>query len=187
MKKLLFLIPILFFTVFMTDAQAQFEIGASYEVRDESPKNGFGVRVEKGIFEKFPLVNLRMRAHFSYFSESNNISGGNVSYSTDLTSYDFGLALTGGVPIGLIEPYAGLGLGSESFDLEVKDLQGVGADIQAGDENNIYWNTFIGARVTIIPLLKPFVEYRYSNYKLSSPDLSDSQNGRIMFGVYLSF
>lgn len=181
MKKLLLLIPILFILTFLTEAQAQIEIGASYELRSEEPKNGFGIRLEKGILEKLPLIKLRTRLHFSYFNEEISVSGGGQTFSTDLTSYDFGIALSGGVPIGLIEPYAGLGLGSETLDLSNDDFQNV------GDESNIYWNTFIGARVTIIPLLKPFVEYRYSNYKLSSPDFSDDQNGRIMFGVYLSF
>lgn len=170
-------------------ALAQYEIGASYEIRDETPENGFGLRIERGILDGVPLVNLGVRAHFSYFSDENNVDPENAtfSYSEDLSVYDFGIAATGGVSIGLMEPYVGLGLGSETTDLNIKDFEGVGSEPEEGEESNIYWNTYIGAKVTVIPVLKPFVEYRYSNKELSEPDLADSQNGRIIFGVSLSF
>lgn len=183
MKKLLLFVPVLLLLVTVDTAQAQFDIGASYEMRSEVPENGFGIRVEKQIFEKLPLIKLRTRLHFSYFNQEASFSAAGQTFSTDLTTFDYGVALSGGISIGLVEPYAGLGLGAETFDLNADDVNNIGED----NENNIYWNTFIGARATIIPLIKPFVEYRYTNYELSSPDLQDDQNGRIMFGVYLSF
>ena len=54
--------------------QAQWSIGASYEIREEAPKNGFGARVEREILKGLPLVNLSLRAHFSYFSDENQIT-----------------------------------------------------------------------------------------------------------------
>tara|TARA_R110002096_G_scaffold170131_10_gene342241 strand:- start:6996 stop:7553 length:558 start_codon:yes stop_codon:yes gene_type:complete len=165
---------------------AQFELGASYELRDSEPQSGFGVRIQSGILQSIPFVNLGIRAHFSYFSEENSIdSGGGFSYSEKLENYDFGLAAVGGVSVGLIEPYIGLGLGSENVDLKYKDFQGVGVNPDDDDESNIYWNTFIGAKVTIIPLLKPFVEYRFTSRDIEIPNMDD-KTGRIMFGVVLS-
>lgn len=172
--------------LFSASSFAQFEVGASYELRNEDPKNGFGLRVQKGILEKLPLVDVGLRAHFSYFSQENNVSENTFSYSEDLTNYDFGLAGYGGISLGLLHPYVGLGLGSETTDINYQNTSGVFNEDE-GNESNIFWNTFVGAKVTTIPLIKPFIEYRYSNKKLSEPELADGQNGRIIFGVLLSF
>ncbi len=189
MKKIL---PIALFIsiLFATSGFAQLEIGASYELRDEAPQNGFGVRIQKGILEKLPLVNLGIRLHASYFSEQNKIDPDNqtYSYSEDFTHYDVGIAAIGGVSVGLIEPYVGVGLGTEDYEKAINNYTGLpGNEPRDGNENNLYWNMLAGAKVTIIPLIKPFVEYRYSNKQLAKPKLSNEQNGRIMFGVVLSF
>ncbi|MEX0720923.1 MAG: porin family protein [Balneolaceae bacterium] len=174
--------------IFSTSAIAQIEIGASFELRNEDPESGFGLRIQKGFFEILPMVDVGLRAHFSYFREENQVDdSGGFSYSEDLTNYDFGIAAYGGVSLGLMEPYIGLGLGSETTDINVDYPLGAGPGPEEGEESNIYWNTFVGAKVTIIPLVKPFVEYRYSNKELGEPTLADAQNGRIMFGVNLSF
>ncbi len=187
MKRLLTL-SVLTILLISPGAYAQFEVGASYELRDEDPKSGFGLRVQRDILGKLPLVDIGLRAHFSYFNDENEVSrSGGVTYSEDFTNYDFGLAAYGGASVGLLHPYVGVGLGSETTDLDIQDFNGVGSPPEEGDESNIYWNTFVGAKVTVIPLLKPFVEYRYSNKELSKPTLAEAQNGRIIFGVLLSF
>lgn len=192
MKRLLPLL-ILFVTIFSAPATAQFEIGASYELRDAEPQNGFGIRVQKGILNSIPIVNLGIRLHGSYFSEENNIDPDNqsYSYSEDLTNYDIGVAAIGGVSVGLLEPYVGVGLGTENYDRAIKDIQNNQGNAipEEGEESSLYWNVLAGAKVTIIPLLKPFVEYRYSASELEKPELQSvkSKTGRIMFGVSLSF
>lgn len=177
--------------LFPASASAQFEVGASYELRDESPQSGFGVRVEKGILNSLPLIQLGVRAHFSYFSENNSVSVGTgqigqITYSEDLTNYDFGLDLIGGVNVGLIEPYVGVGLGSATLDINRDDLPTNSPLDSDANESNIYWNLTVGSKVTLIPILKPFVEFRYSNGSLSEPTLSELTTGRIIFGVVLS-
>ncbi|MEX0844657.1 MAG: porin family protein [Balneolaceae bacterium] len=189
MKKLIPL-TVLIIGIFSASTFAQFEIGASYELRDIDPQNGFGLRVEKGILEKLPLINLSLRLHGSYFSEENNVDENNFSYSEDLTNYDVGVAAIGGLSVGLLEPYVGLGLGTENYEKVVENYQGDPTQRpEPGDDNNLYWNMLVGAKVTIIPLIKPFVEYRYSNKSLDEPTLEGIQthNGRVMFGVVLSF
>src|SRR5690554_760216 len=181
MKKLLLLSAIITIA-FASSAFAQIELGASYELRNEDPKSGFGLRVQKGFLDILPFVDLGVRAHFSYFNENNSVTKNGITYG-GITNYDFGLAAYGGISLGLLQPYIGVGLGSETanFDLPAFSTQ------DEAKESNIYWNTFAGAKVTVIPLVKPFVEYRYSNKKLSSPDLADAQNGRFMVGILLSF
>jgi opacity protein-like surface antigen len=195
MKKFLFVfaaVALLISAVPQTSS-AQWSLGASYEIRDKAPKSGFGVRIERAILEKAPLVDLGLRAHFSYFNDENNVdyNDGSVtySYSQDITNYDYGIAAVGGVTVGPISPYVGLGLGSSNVDIDRNDLpSGSPFDPQA-DDNSIYWNGFVGAKVSIIPALKPFVEYRFediSNYKNELRDVENS-NGRLIFGLSLSF
>lgn len=193
MKKLIPL-TLIIAGIFSASSFAQFEIGASYELRNEDPQNGFGIRVQKGILKKLPLVNLGIRLHGSYFSEENNVDpeSASYSYSQDLTNYDVGIAAIGGVTVGLLEPYVGVGLGTENYDRVISDVEGGGpgnAVPQSGEENSMYWNMLVGAKVKVIPLIKPFVEYRYSSTNLEKPELDDvnSQVSRIMFGVSLSF
>ncbi len=183
-----FIAPIVLFLIIMSSPiYAQLEIGASYELRDEDPQSGFGLRIEKGFLEQLPLAQVSMRAHFSFFSEENNVDEGGISYSEELTNYDFGVAIIGGVSVGLMEPYIGLGLGSTTLDINRSDVVGIPADEEEQNESNIYWNGIIGAKVTIIPILKPFVEFRYSDTSLSEPEVAEVTTGRIIFGVSLSF
>lgn len=164
--------------------KAQWSIGASYEIRQEDPTNGFGVRIERQILKPIPIVDLGLRAHFSYFSEENNISDGGVSYSADITNYDYGLAATGGVSLGLLKPYVGLGLGSTTFDISSDDAPG--GDFDTSD-SAVFWNTFAGAELSVTPIFKPFVEYRFQ--QTDEPEFATEfdSNGRLIFGLSLSF
>lgn len=173
-------------------AQAQWGIGASYEIRDQEPENGFGLRVERGFLQGLPVLDLGLRAHFSSFSDENNVSeGGGVSYSEEITDYDFGLTALVGVNIGLVKPYAGVGLGSNTVDVNYKDVTGV--TLEDGDASKVYWNALIGAELSPIPVVKPFVEYRYSDVgedffkNATDTETRKSQNGRLIFGILFSF
>lgn len=184
-KSLLALVGVFILSTMMpTITQAQWSIGASYEIRNEDPTNGFGVRLERQILDQLPIVDLGLRAHFSYFSEENNVSQGGVSYSTDLKNYDYGLAATGGVSLGLLKPYIGLGLGSTTFDVSTQDLPG--GDFDSSD-SAFFWNTFVGAELSPIPALKPFVEYRFQQTDEPQFATDFDSNGRLIFGVSIAF
>lgn len=171
---------------------AQTSFGVSYEIRQEKPKNGFGARIEQNIFQKFPIVNLAIRAHFSYFNEANDVSRQNgsttITYGQEITNYDYGLAAVGGVTVGPISPYVGLGLGASTLDVSRSDLPSGSAFDDSANDSAIYWNGFVGARLSALPI-QPFIEYRLedvSNYKDELSDVKNS-NGRMIFGVSLSF
>lgn len=181
--------PVIICVIFTSTSFAQIEIGASYELRDDDPQSGFGVRLQSAMLKGVPFINLGLRAHFSYFSETNSVDETTFTYDKSIENYDFGLAAYGGVRLGLLEPYIGAGLGSETVDLSAEDFSNTpppGQEPNEEEESNIYWNTFVGAKVTVIPLVKPFVEYRFSSRNLDLPDLND-KTGRIIFGVVLSF
>lgn len=164
--------------------QAQWSIGASYEIRSEDPQNGFGARIERKILTGLPLVQLGIRGHFSYFSEENSLSEGGVTYSADVTNYDYGLAATGGVNLGMLTPYVGLGLGATTFDVSTQDLPG--GDFDTSD-SGVFWNTFAGAELSVTPIFKPFVEYRFQQTDEPQFATEFDANGRLIFGLSLSF
>lgn len=169
-------------------AEAQWSIGASYEVRDEDPTNGFGVRIERGIFSSIPVVDLGIRGHFSYFNETNSASAGGVTFDRTFESYDAGLAATGGVSVGLVKPYVGLGLGWDNSSLEYSEnitVSEFGLQDQF-DTEDIFWNAFVGAEVTILPLVSPFVEYRFTQIS-GRDDINLDSVSRLALGVSLRF
>jgi len=180
--------------------QAQMGIGASYEVRNEVPENGFGVRLEKGIFNFLPVVDLGIRAHFSNFSAENqiNINEGDLNgltYSRNVQDYDYGLTAVGGVNVGLFKPYVGLGLGSNTIKIQRDNFSESIPVTDESSESKVYWNALFGAEISALPVLKPFVEYRYTDVgKGFFRDLEEqgvpspaSSNGRWIFGVLLTF
>lgn len=159
-------------------SMAQWSIGASYEIRQEDPTSGFGARIERKILKRLPIVDLGLRAHFSYFSDENGVTSDDVSYGK-IENYDFGLAAIGGASLGLVRPYVGLGLGSETFDIEYQDVQ------NAESDSKVYWNALVGAEVSPIPALTPFVEYRFQS--VDEPEFAPGSSGRMIFGLSLHF
>jgi opacity protein-like surface antigen len=172
----LFLLPPL-----TQDANAQWAIGASYEIRDEDPENGFGIRLEKGFLRGLPLLDLGLRAHFSYFNETNGISRDNVDISGDFDMYDFGLAAVAGINLGLVRPYAGLGIGRERYKLSAAEQAAL-----SYKENSFYWNGFGGAEFSLLPLLKPFIEYRITRLT-DTDDIHFDNINRLSIGINVRF
>src|SRR5690625_1041817 len=121
LPALLLLASVLFIS---QPATAQWAIGASYEMQNENPENGFGVRVERGIIGNLPLLDLSMRAHFSYFNDTNNITLKNIDFSSDIDMYDYGIAAIAGLKLGLVRLYVGLGIGKQkvNYDLQEEEI-----------------------------------------------------------------
>lgn len=168
-------------------AEAQWSIGASYEMRDDDPTNGFGVRLERDVLSAVPIVDLGLRGHFSYFNESNDLTREGVTFDQTIQSYDFGVAATGGVSVGLVKPYVGLGIGLDNTSLEYSGGDVGGVNLQEDfDTQDFYWNGFVGAQVTIVPILNPFIEYRFTDIS-GREDVGFDTASRLAIGVSLSF
>jgi opacity protein-like surface antigen len=112
----------------------------------------------------------------------------------DMKSLDYGLALLLGVNLGIVTPYAGAGIGSERYEWDY-DLSNVKTDVNSLDEllsleslsdSGFYWNGFVGATLSPIPLLKPFFEYRFTSF-MTDEAIDYTQNGRITIGLKLEF
>lgn len=192
MKKkiiLTFLSTLLLLPLTLVDtADAQWSVGASYEVRDEDPTNGFGVRLERGILSAVPVVDIGLRGHFSYFNETNEASFSGATIDQTIESFDFGLAATGGISVGLVAPYVGIGIGWDNSSLEYsEDIGGSSTEFREEfDTEDLYWNGFAGAEVTILPMLSPFIEYRFT--KITGREDVDLDNvSRLAIGVSLRF
>ncbi len=66
------------------------------------------------------------------------------SYSQDITNYDYGVAAVGGVSVGPISPYVGLGLGASSTDIRRNDMPTTAPLDEEADDRSSYWNGFVG-------------------------------------------
>jgi len=182
--SLLLILPL----TFSESAEAQWSLGISYEVRDEEPTNGFGVQLERNILSSVPIVDLGLRTHFSYFNETNSLTTSGATIDQDFQSFDVGFAALGAVSIGLVSPYVGLGIGWDNSSLEYSEnISGsqFGAR-ESFDQSDFYWNAFVGARVSIIPLINPFIEYRFSHVS-DRGDIDLSNVSRLALGVSLRF
>ena len=182
-------------------SNAQWGIGASYEIRNEDPTKGFGARIERTINLPVPLVNLGIRAHASYFSEENSldVSGQQVSYSysREISTIDYGIAALGKVKLGIVQPYAGAGIGGESLDVGYSDVQqNIANTPEDQSDSQFYFNGFVGAELGPVPVVKPFIEYRFAKMQEATELKDASQNtlstlsdneGRLIFGVILHF
>ncbi len=166
-------------------AVSSWGIGASYEIRDSDPGRGFGLRLERGILSGVPLLDFKLRAHLSYFSE-NVSTYRDVQLPTELDVYDFGIAVTGGIGFGLLHPYAGAGLGREQFEASQPGEEPDGTLGISFDDDSIYWNLYGGVRLPILPAVSPFVEYRFTRL-MSAEEFDYNHNSRLAFGVTLSF
>lgn len=166
-------------------AAAQWAIGASYEMQNENPDNGFGVRIERGLIGNLPLLDLSMRAHFSYFNDTNNITLDDIDFSSDIDMYDYGIAAIAGLKLGLVRPYVGLGIGNQQFNYDPESNQEID-DIIPDDASSFYWNGFGGAEISILPFLSPFIEYRIANLT-SSDDIHFDNVSRLAIGVNIRF
>lgn len=156
-------------------------IGFSYEVRSEDPTTGFGIRFERQMVPpEASAFRASMRAHFSYFNESNSVTEDDVTFDRDIEAYDFGLAILAGVQIVMAKPYIGLGVGSDYFNIESEDPD------NNFNENNFFWNGFGGLEVEIFPGFSPFFEYRIS--RLSGTDEIDfDEVNRMAVGFNIRF
>lgn len=177
------LLILTFFPAEKVEAQASWGIGASYEmITDSDPSKGFGVHIERGIFSNLSIVDMRLRAHFSYFSEQIG-SFGWLPVLTDQKVSDFGLAVLGGVNLNLLKPYVGAGVGRENFK---RVTSGSGRGIS---DDSMYLNLYAGAQMSRLPLVKPFIEYRFTRFfedKLFD-HINRSHNSRISIGIMLEF
>lgn len=203
------LISVIFLFIFPTkQLSAQLGIGVSYEKREVSSENtsylpeyGFGIRVENDFGPKIPLIKLGWRLHASAFSleesfneQLNEVLDRNVN--AVVADVGFSLFIEVKMPL-FINPYAGGGLGFETR----KDVRNILVPTPQQNEssqnqafsflpsdikgNSIYYHGFIGMKFSPIPILKPFVEYRYSHLT----EVGDLNNipGRLLFGVTLEF
>jgi opacity protein-like surface antigen len=184
MKRIVTLLSLIFAAVSL---QAQ-TIGASYEVRPESPTTGFGARLELPLLKKIPVVSIRARAHVSFFSDESSLDLQNAQNNipTDLSVWDAGLMGLVGVNIPAIpvSPYAGIGIGIESTSLEVGASANLGGLSPEIDAQNTTINGLVGLKLDI-PLVKPFVEYRIAGVTGDKNDLNAPR--RLQVGVSIGF
>lgn len=169
-------------------SNAQWSLGLSYELRDEDPKNGFGARIEREILTTFPSINLGLRAHFSLFTEQTLFSENGFDTEKDFKTYDIGLSGILIFNIGLLRPYAGIGVGLDntSFESFTTNDDPDNSFREDFESLNAYLLGTAGAYVDVFPFLSPFIEFRYTQLSGREDFEYDSYN-RIAVGLSIRF
>ena len=208
-------IVLLFVTLFFSypfsdKATAQWSAGLSYELRNEEPKHGAGIRIDREIMTFSPLIDLGVRGHFSYFSDEVNLRQGEFEYTGNYNTYDVGISGLLLFNIGLLRPYIGAGLGLDNSSLDGTDIhqsgnengsneKGFFSNVQnepgptetsvimfSWDSVDAYFMTTVGASVEVLPFLAPFIEFRYT--EVSGRDDFGYQNySRVSAGLTVRF
>lgn len=200
MSRLTTVICILILALITTDTHAQWGLGASYEVRDKSPKEGFGFRLERDLNIGFPIIDFSFRGHFNFFNEENSLTlsdeNKSLQVGREVKSYDYGLTFLGDISLGIVVPYVGIGAGATTTNLnfgdEIKNLDLPDDKLNGDSESEFSYYGILGGEVPLIPAIRPFIEYRFTNYNgnvsvSGVQDNIEASNGRTVFGVILRF
>lgn len=179
-------------------SKANFSIGGSYEMRSQHPQNGFGIRLENQLPLGIPLLAIAVRAQYSNFTEQKNkvhgfgrLNHDDVYFHRKLNQYYLGLMALAELRLGLITPYAGLGIGTSRLKVENANLHEIlesGGVAGSQNKQSIYYEGALGASVTLLPVLHPFVEYRLqkNNFRdVINGYKAEDSSGIWAFGVSL--
>ena len=94
--------------------------------------------------------------------------------------------------LGLITPYAGLGIGTSQLTVENSSLHEIlenGGEAGSQKKHSIYYEGALGASVTLLPVLHLFVEYRLqkNNFRdVINGYKAEDSSGIWAFGVSLT-
>jgi len=170
---------------FFTQAQAQFILGASYEIRSEEPTNGFGLHFQNDFSVVPMLLNVGVRFQTSFYSEEYRAQRDGFEIEQDDTVYDFGLGVFATINAGFLSPYIGAGAGYEILDRETGLINDVANNIIPGSssDDSFYYFGAAGVGLSIVPVIRPFLEYRYRG--VTSTEFMPSEYGTWAFGIQL--
>ena len=193
------LLPVSLLTI--NTANAQFALGGGLELREEDPKTGINLRLEKKLEFSLPFVTFRGRLQGGFFTDDDiELTQNQFNQFSDpeINSYYAGANLLAeiGIPIP-INPYGGLGVGYETVTVKAGDATGnLSGNILDDSEGSGYIEATVGLKLSMLPLLKPFVEYRYVEpfsdldqfrNNVTSLNRDATANNRFVFGILLQF
>ncbi len=149
------------------------EISGSLQMKSGEPTTGFGASYN--LVYGMAFANSYGRVEGSYFS------------GEDRTYFDVGAAMLMGYPmLNVIEPYAGvtLGINNSGFKKFVGDV--VESDAGEDPDVSLMYGGIAGIRLTSIPFIKPFAEFKMTTAQQIEPD-DDTFITRIAVGVAIRF
>ncbi len=173
-----------------SEGHAQWSVGGSFEIQDEDPTNGFGLRIEREMLNLLPAVDIRLRLMGSRVGEDVEINQSGIRLTQNITLWEGGLSGIAGFSTGVLRLYSGFGGGFARIESEAEDVQlddvSIGEVIDEVSESSFYWNFIAGFEFTPMPIITPFFEYRFIN--VTDDDGFGSNNfNRLALGVSVSF
>lgn len=174
---------------------AQFQIGASYEMRNYTPGQGFGVQVDSRSVFVEGLFDVRYRASISSYSEDREVLVGTefipeqlAPQSLSIFNINMGALIEFPLPFLELRPYTGLTFGVENYSSSIR-LDVNDPDIPrrqfTDDESAVEFSGIVGLRSIIASRISPFAEFRFSTF--SNTTYIPNPQQRVVVGLSLQF
>jgi opacity protein-like surface antigen len=188
MKRLFQLTALLLFMSVSTAFGQGFGISGAYELQNADPTKGLSLRLEQR-WINLKIVSLHSRFQVTRFSEELTIEEPQTAseFAAEAQSFDFTAAgiVQLNLPMLPVTPYGGIGVGFDRSKFDVLDAAVNGVKDEA--TSSLAYSTIIGVKLTAIPFIKPFAEYRVAGLTKEPPKELDKATGRFSFGVQLAF
>jgi len=146
-------------------ALSQREIGASYKIKNDVPKKGFGIHISRNLPFQSAALGIKVRAEVNLFrqTETENIMGNSIQ--KNYQSEDYHLNLIGSFFFKNFSPYFGFGFGYGQIGINQLSSRGLVLTLLAGLNFQLRF-------------INPFIEIQGVNYfsdfdsSLSARDIS---------------
>lgn len=168
---------------FTQTASAQMRIGFNYQLRNTIPKRGYGISLEPTVYRYKKLV-VDVRGFLGYFNHNGMQTLGDPTLPSDtfnrnIKYYVFGLGGVVRYKFRYFDPFVSLGIGFNSYKVTSRGYVTI--------KSSYLYNGSVGVEIEPIPVIKPFIEYRYTRSTVHDFQVQffkpNNSVGRLVVGI----
>ncbi|RPI68316.1 MAG: hypothetical protein EHM47_14645 [Ignavibacteriales bacterium] len=131
---------------------SQWETGASYKIKSETPKHGIGININRNLPFQGATFGIHLRAEVNLFRETASVNFTGINEEDKFLSEDYNLHIIGNYFFRYFTPYFGFGLGYGELSTIRQSWQGFVLSLVAGNKFNIS------------DIVNPYLEIQLFNY-----------------------
>jgi hypothetical protein len=130
---------------------AQWDIGTSYKIKSEVPKNGVGINISRNLPFQGASFGVKVRAEVNLFRETAEVSIPEINEKKFL-SEDYNLNLIGEYFFKSLSPYFGFGFGY--------------GELNSGRQNSgsFILSLIAGTKFPVSEIINPYIEIQLFSY-----------------------
>jgi hypothetical protein len=178
--------------LFSCSLYPQWEISASYNVKNNLPDNGFGIGAARNLPFQWLLIGFMIKAGGNFFSSDSKLNTGNNALLVYTKQTDIHLNLIGTFYPRYLQPYTGLGIGISSFTYKTYYPDAEETLYNRIQKYPFFIEILAGIRLSLFRNFYPFVSVHYIKYLPGFGEkerLSDISSSQICgyFGLKITF